>query len=87
MKTIISLTKSTFFSSSENHFLLFNPSISHIITDYNQESLNINIKLFFNLDGYYYIITSNNHSTIGKLNTDELNINIKTNSKHHHNRI
>jgi hypothetical protein len=87
MKTIITLTKSAFISLSTDQFLLFNPSISHIITDYNQESLNVNIKLFYNLDGYYYIITSNNNSTIGKLITDELNINIKTNSKASYNRI
>jgi len=79
MNTFITFTTSKFINSINNNIKdqLFNLVNSHIIKDYNNQNNNINFNILYNKPYFYYIINLNNHIYNGKLDSNEININIQ----------
>lgn len=73
MKSIIKLSPSKFNLSDQDY--LYNQLNSHIITEYS-DTLNINFNIIHLNNYYYYIIDLNNYITIGKLQSNGININL-----------
>jgi hypothetical protein len=78
MKSTITISSLKFIQDIKDKDILFNQLNSHIIKDYCVKSP-IKLNIFYDKNNFYYIINLNNFKYIGRIQSNELNINIFTN--------
>jgi hypothetical protein len=78
MKSTITISSLKFIQDIKDRDTLFNQLNSHIIKDYCAQSP-IKLNIFYDKNNFYYIINLNNFKYIGRIQSNELNINIFTN--------
>ena len=78
MNSTITITSLKFIQDIKDKDTLFNQVNSHIIKDYYAPNP-IKLNIFYDTNNFYYIINLNNYNYIGKIQSNELNINIFTN--------
>ena len=78
MKSIITLKTSKLINNINTNIKdkIFNQLDSHIIKEYNNQNNNLNINILHDNNHFYYIINLNNHNYNGKLQSNEIHINI-----------
>jgi hypothetical protein len=78
MNSTITISSLKFIQDIKDKDTLFNQVNSHIIKDYCTPNP-IKLNIFYDTNNFYYIINLNNFNYIGKIQSNELKINIFTN--------